>query len=258
MSHRRDDYPVRQLKEGEEEEVMELSKDEVAFVLGRQGSTKRKIERVASCNLDLRNQTLTMQGSRESIDRAKDYTRFILQQRVGDVCIDFEETRADLTIVEVPQDSVGFVMGRGGKVLRSLEEQWGTLMFFAKRRGSKSGPRTDEAEKLAIFGPRTGRRGAELKVMSAVEHKHKGWFCADDGESLKKPLAMIPGAPEWGFQTRVLRKDEFSYALGGGGSTRKKLAAASGCILEFVGSIAIMAVSVYFSFHRMTEYSSLI
>ena len=32
------------------------------------------------------------------------------------------------------QDCVGYVMGRGGQVLRSMEEEWGTLMFFAKTR----------------------------------------------------------------------------------------------------------------------------
>ena len=27
---------------------------------------------------------------------------------------------------------MGYVMGKGGQVLRSMEEEWGTLMFFAK------------------------------------------------------------------------------------------------------------------------------
>ena len=55
-----------------------------------------------------------------------------------------------------------YVTGRGGQVLRSLEFDWGTLMFFAKDEHSAGG--NDDIEKLAIFGPRRARRGAELKV----------------------------------------------------------------------------------------------
>ena len=51
-------------------------------------------------------------------------------------------------------------------------------MFFAKDKGS---------EKLAIFGTRRARRGAELKVMSAVEHKHPGYFLSSEGK-LRDPL----------------------------------------------------------------------
>lgn len=52
----------------------------------------------------------------------------------GPVHIDFSVQRPDLTAVDVPEECVGFVTGRGGLVLRSLEEEWGTLMFFAKVR----------------------------------------------------------------------------------------------------------------------------
>ena len=37
-----------------------------------------------------------------------------------------------LEVVDVPEDCVGFVMGRGGNTLRSMEEEWGSLMFFAQ------------------------------------------------------------------------------------------------------------------------------
>jgi len=71
-------------------------------------------------------------------------------------------------VVDVPEDCVGFVMGRGGNTLRTMEEEWGSLMFFAQ----VTEPGQEEAEKLCIFGQVRSRRGAELKVMSAVEHKH--------------------------------------------------------------------------------------
>ena len=58
---------------------------------------------------------------------------FVTQQRIGPVHIDLTEAgREDLTVVDVPEDCVGFVMGKGGNTLRSMEEEWGTLMFFAQ------------------------------------------------------------------------------------------------------------------------------
>ena len=83
------------------------------------------------------------------------------QQRVGPVTIDLREgDRDDLTIVEVPESCVGFVMGKQGATLRSMEEEWGTLMFFAQVMEHD----VDEQERLCIFGTLKARRGAELKV----------------------------------------------------------------------------------------------
>ena len=87
-------------------------------------------------------------------------------------------------------------------------------MFFAKvLNGPSSG-----SEKLAIFGTRRARRGAELKVMSAVEHKHPGYFLSSDGR-LRDPLnqpargaALIPCPPR--PRPQRLRKGN-SRRLGG-------------------------------------------
>jgi hypothetical protein len=43
-----------------------------------------------------------------------------------------------------------------------------------------------------------------------------------------------------GLDQRYLEDEDFSYALGTQGLTRKKLARAAGCILEYVGNVAIM------------------
>ena len=163
----------------------------------------------------------------------------MLAQRVGPVTIDFDTPRDDLSVVDVPEDCVGYVMGRQGTALRGMEEEWGTLMFFAKVAGSGEGRGT---ERLAIFGTRRARRGAELKVMSAVEHKHPGYFISSDGK-LRKELRQ-PGDDEddgWSYDCMPLTSDEFSYALGSMGSTRKKLARAAECIIEYVGMVAICA-----------------
>eukprot|EP01050_Picozoa_sp_SAG11_P020149 SAG11_NODE_3349_length_2507_cov_3.697674_2_plen_85_part_00 len=45
---------------------------------------------------------------------------FVDQQRTGAVIVNTED-RNDLTVVTVPEDCCGFVMGRGGNTLRSME-----------------------------------------------------------------------------------------------------------------------------------------
>ena len=58
-----------------------------------------------------------------------------MAQRVGPVTIDDNFEDDDLTVIQVPSEAVGFVTGSQGNFLRQVEEEWGTLMFFADFRG---------------------------------------------------------------------------------------------------------------------------
>ncbi len=79
--------------------------------------------------------------------------KLVMEQRVGPVYVDYEQKRDDMTVMEIPSDTVGYVTGKGGVVLRKIEEEWSTLMFFAEK---KNGPRSDRdsrrLERLIIFG----------------------------------------------------------------------------------------------------------
>merc|ERR1719162_2873883 len=107
------------------------------------------------------------------------------------------------------------------------------MLFLNSDRGNRDRKDPDAFEELAIFGPRRGRRGAELKVMSSVENKNPGWG--------SRGVKDFKDDRDWGTDTFVLRDDELSYALGSQGYTRKKLAAASGCIVQYVGNVAFFA-----------------
>lgn len=74
--------------------------------------------------------------------------------------------------------------------------------------------------------------------MSAVEHKHPGHFVR--GETLLEGHRVVgdDGGEDWRTDTMLLTDENFSYALGAKGSTRRKLARASGCIIEYVGRLA--------------------
>uniref|UniRef100_A0A7S3NNQ1 K Homology domain-containing protein n=1 Tax=Aureoumbra lagunensis TaxID=44058 RepID=A0A7S3NNQ1_9STRA len=177
----------------------------------------------------------------KQVERAEDYLDFVRQQRAGPVTVALDHKRDDFTAYQVPEDCIGFIMGRAGQTLRNMEDEWGVLMFFARTtlHGKQIGPTTQGAEYLCIFGELPARRGAEIKVMSAVEHKHPG-YCIDSRNQLRA-INRVPGDEDldgWGVETVLLTEENFRYALGTRGSARRKLATASGCIVEYVGKLA--------------------
>merc|ERR1719506_1857301 len=103
-------------------------------------------------------------------------------------------------------------------------------MFFCDYQGP--GANGIGTERLAIFGLQSGRAGAELKVKAAVETKMPGHFTHG--------VVNATGTNDWDTDTLPLGNEELSFALGRDGATRKKLARASQCILEYVGNIAYM------------------
>jgi len=143
-----------------------------------------------------------------------------------------------LTMLMVPQEAVGFVTGKAGNFLRTIEEEWQVLMFFCEV--GKGGREKKDYEKLAIFGQVEGRRGAELKVLSAVETKVPGNFERCRDEVLDRDVGK-DATGTWGTDTMKFQDDELSYALGKQGGTRKKLARSSGAIVQYVGHLALFS-----------------
>ena len=123
--------------------VLDVDKDDAPFILGRGGATKRKVARVSNTEIELDEHTLTITivGARDDVDKAQDYLGFVKQQRTGacftargaahtqksgPVYIDFEnQQREDFSAYAVPDDCIGFVMGRSGQTLRTYEDEWG-------------------------------------------------------------------------------------------------------------------------------------
>merc|ERR1719486_660238 len=163
-----------------------------------------------------------------------------MAQRTGPVTITDDFDDGDLTVLYVPQEAVGFVTGRAGNFLRTIEEEWQVLMFFCEvEKGSR---RSKEFEKLAIFGDVRGRRGAELKVLSAVETKVQGFYKTIRDEVLDRDRGRDETGT-WGTDTMTFQDDELSYALGKQGGTRKKIEKSSECIVQYVGHTALFSGS---------------
>ncbi|CAK0835864.1 unnamed protein product [Prorocentrum cordatum] len=225
-----DDYGVESIK---------ITDDDAAFILGKGGKTKEKIARVADCEIELfeRDLILEFRGSKMQRRRGKKYAEGVMAQRTGPVTITDDYDDGDLTMLLVPQEAVGFVTGRAGNFLRTIEEEWCVLMFFCE---VGKGSRGKDYEKLAIFGQVDGRRGAELKVLSAVETKVPGNFDRIRDEVLKRDIGKDETGT-WGTDTMTFQDDELSYALGKQGGTRKKLARSSGAIVQYVGHTALFS-----------------
>ncbi|CAJ1348853.1 unnamed protein product, partial [Effrenium voratum] len=94
-----------------------------------------------------------------------------------------------------------------------------------------------EYEKLAIFGNVKARRGAELKVLSAVETKVPGYFEKIRDDVVYRDKNADYGDGSWGTETMTFQDDELSYALGKQGGTRKKIERSSGAIVQYVGQV---------------------
>eukprot|EP00927_Polykrikos_kofoidii_P035613 TRINITY_DN3016_c0_g2_i5.p1 TRINITY_DN3016_c0_g2~~TRINITY_DN3016_c0_g2_i5.p1 ORF type:complete len:668 (-),score=105.62 TRINITY_DN3016_c0_g2_i5:103-2106(-) len=225
-----DDYGV---------DTMKITDDDAAFILGKGGKTKEKVARVSGAEIELfeRDLILEMRGSKIQRRRAKKYCEGVMAQRTGPVAYTDEYDDGDLTMLMVPQEAVGFVTGRAGNFLRTIEEEWTALMFFCEAGG---GSRNRDFEKLAIFGSVRGRRGAELKVLSAVETKVPGYYQKIREEVIERDRGKDETGT-WGTDTMTFQDDELSYALGKQGGTRKKLERSSFAIVQYVGHTALFS-----------------
>lgn len=136
--------------------------------------------------------------------RCLKYLEKVRLQRTGDVPINpTKDNHGDLIFVDIPDRAVGFVTGRRGESLRTVEAEWECLIMFvdpesheAINRAGTKGSSADEEDKeeeesgskkpdkLVIFGPSAESRiGAMLRVMDAIDFKMPKLF-AKSGEDI--------------------------------------------------------------------------
>lgn len=234
--------PAERKKQPRGEELMEISAKEAALIVGKGGSTKKKLEAATDCRLELDRSagnldmvTVRIQTKDEyRKEKTREYIRLLLENKSemkGLSRLGVDRRRDDLTVIAVPQQTVGYITGKNRSTLHSLEEETKTLMFFESKDLSRP------EENLLIFSvhPR-GRKQAELKVMSAIESKIPGHYLHGDFkqryESNDENLGII---------VHLMDEVQFTYALGKGGNTRRKLERSSGAIIEYVGYNAFIA-----------------
>eukprot|EP00746_Dinoflagellata_sp_MGD_P047830 gnl/MRDRNA2_/MRDRNA2_21817_c0_seq1.p1 gnl/MRDRNA2_/MRDRNA2_21817_c0~~gnl/MRDRNA2_/MRDRNA2_21817_c0_seq1.p1 ORF type:complete len:430 (+),score=28.50 gnl/MRDRNA2_/MRDRNA2_21817_c0_seq1:3-1292(+) len=220
------------------DKVMQLPENRAGAVIGRGGHMKRRVQQISGAVLQYRSDQVFFYGSSTACERAYLYCQLILMTSdpsENKTEVTFDANRSDVSMLTVPTRCIKHITGATSKQLREIETRWKTLMFFGTF-GQTS------YERLAIFGARAGRRGAELQVMGLVEKYAPGFFLDKKGK-LFKPFDQ-PGDDnddDWGYETKVLGTMEIPYVYGTKGVMRDKLATAANCIIEFVGNTAFFA-----------------
>jgi len=126
-------------------ERLPLGDQDVAYLVGRAGQTRMRLERFSGATLNIDRDIAEVGGTQEQIDLAKLAINITLQQRNGGaVSVEFSdlEDREDVSTMDVPAETVGFLLGSKGATLRQMESNHRVFMFFDNDhvRKGKSGP----------------------------------------------------------------------------------------------------------------------
>merc|ERR1719203_1355181 len=144
--------------------------DELSYALGKEGSTRKKLEGAAGAILQYVGHVAFIAGTLKERRRCKEFVNWLRQQRRGSVTITNVASREDATEMHIPENCKGWVTGNRGSELRRMEQETGTYMFMAlDERGE---------ERLIIFchdpGSKTsptGRMAAERLVNEMIQEK---------------------------------------------------------------------------------------
>jgi len=156
-------------------ERMSLSDQDVAYLVGRGGATRMRLEAFSGCRLNIDRDCAEVEGTPEQRELAKLSIAITLQQRNGgSVTIDFDdlEDREDVSTFDVPKETVGFLLGAKGATLRQMETKWRVFMFFNndRMRQGKHGP----CKRLYVIGSKQNRNDALDEAEDVVRFKLTG------------------------------------------------------------------------------------
>lgn len=147
--------------------------DELSYSLGKQGTTRKKLEGASHAILEYVGHVAFIAGTLKERKRCRDFLGWLLSQRRGSVTIPDVSSRDDATEMHVPENCKGWVTGNRGSELRRMEAETGTYMFMAlNARGE---------ERLIIFShdagskaSTSGRTAAERLVNEMIQEKLRG------------------------------------------------------------------------------------
>merc|ERR1712216_1108421 len=111
-----------------------------------------------------------------------------------------------------------------------------------RRRKRKRSPPPEKTYRLAIFGLPKARYEGQLRLGSHLEARQQGTFSGDGVEAAITLLEAVGGVldGDWGVETHSLGQDFLALCIGQKGSMRKKIKAATGCFLEYIGTDAFI------------------
>ena len=114
-------------------ERIALNEADVAYLVGKSGQTRQRLERFSGARLEIDKDIAVVEGTAHERENAKLAISITLQQRGGgQVTTDFDELeeREDVSTFDVPKETVGFLLGAKGSTLREMETKHRVFMFF--------------------------------------------------------------------------------------------------------------------------------
>ena len=130
-------------------ERVDLSEQDVAYLVGKMGATRMRLERFSGAVLKIDRDIAEVEGTPQQRMLAKLAISITLQQRDhGAVAVDFDELerRPDVSTFDVPRETVGFLLGAKGSTLRAMETNHKVFMFF-------NNDRIREGKSVCCAGP---------------------------------------------------------------------------------------------------------
>lgn len=181
----------------------------------------RVLSRASGAALSVEHGRVSAYGDEEAQERASYFALIITRQRE----VDFE--RQDIDLCRVPRGSVPYLLGKGGATLRSLEQDSGCVMLFA---------RCHSGQVLCVLSwSALARIRAELAVWAAVDRFSPG---AANASYLLRPRPGRYGVEP--YDNATLRSD-IALIFGSRGATRDKIAKAAACVIQIIGQRCFLA-----------------
>ncbi|KAF4718758.1 hypothetical protein FOZ63_029546, partial [Perkinsus olseni] len=109
--------------------TVKMTEGQFTYALGRRGTTRRKLEKASGAIMEYIGYTAFICGTKEERRRGRDYLNYLLDQREGEVHVDTDR-RDDITIIDCPEEYVGYITGHRGSELRLVEDRTGTFCFM--------------------------------------------------------------------------------------------------------------------------------
>merc|ERR1719492_167374 len=146
-------------EKGFDTDRMIFKDDELSYALGKEGSTRKKLEGAAGAILQYVGHVAFIAGTLKERRRCKEFISWLLAQRRGSVTIADVSQRDDSTEMHIPENCKGWVTGNRGSELRRMEMETGTYMFMSlDERGE---------ERLLIFSVDPGSKTSDKDRMAA-------------------------------------------------------------------------------------------
>lgn len=168
-------------------EYRNVPSQDVAYCLGKGGTTKDKLGRASGCFLQYVSDWAIFAGTREQRKKCQNYLDWLLLQREGRLELDVKN-RNDVLAVHIPDDSTGFVMGKESIRMREVEQNNDVFCFmaddvldenknkvfiFGLEHGFDAFNRAEIDQCAPFIKPRVGRESARADIRALLREKEK-------------------------------------------------------------------------------------